>query len=194
MNADENRGGKLIGKRDPLLERDRLVRRARHFHLEPGAEQLFTRSQRDIEREGLLVSPRAGSSAILAAMAGIEHHGVDLLRAPDFVRSQDGLDDLGNVDHRDEIRVLPREEREIAEKAHAVDEKFARPALRANAAPLVPQRNGSADLRELREAIELRDIRKAHVIAPFGLDHFPVLSQRRRCHDTREQKSQDDFQ
>ena len=136
MDADENRIGDAVGDGRAFFERDENVRRARQHH---GVARLFQRragAQRDIEREVFFKTKARTRAAVVPAVAGIEHDGRDRLQAGDQLRAQARLDDLAEVEPRDERVAVFHADGKGEPLLHAVDAGFAqaRRDLQAQAA------------------------------------------------------------
>src|SRR5215469_10904917 len=97
MDADKNGVGESIRELDSLFKRSGFVARSRKLNLKTSALQFLTRREGNIEGVGFFIAKGPGRSAVLAAMAGIDHYSVDWSGAADAIRTKNWLDDFGNI-------------------------------------------------------------------------------------------------
>ena len=166
--------GNRLAKLYPFLQGNANVVDPGHLHFVAGADQFLPGGERDVQGKPLLRSPSARSALIDAPMAGIEHHGLDLLRALNSARTEDRLDDLADIHHRDQVIVAAAQERKVREETNTVDREFARPRLGADDPALASEGDGAVDAGVIGKVVELRDVGERHVRAIPLADDRPV--------------------
>ena len=139
MDAHKDGVRKTVGKIYPVFQGNTNVVHPRHLHSVTRADQFPPGGERDVQREPLLRSPTARSALIGASMAGIEHHGLDLLRVMNSARAKNRLDDLADIHHRDQVIVAAAQERKVREKTNTVDRKLAGSRLGTDDTALAPE-------------------------------------------------------
>jgi hypothetical protein len=84
-----------VGHGGPGIEGDEDVRGACHEDFEAGGLELGPEAEGDIEGEVFLLEMIAGDAAIHAAVAGIEHHGVECAGGIDETAGAPGEEEKG---------------------------------------------------------------------------------------------------
>lgn len=140
MNADKDGVRKTIGKTYAVFQGNTNVVHSGHLHSVTGADQFPPGRERDVQRKPFLRAPAARSALIGASVAGIEHHGLDLLRFLNSARAKNRLDDLADIHHRNQVIVAAAaEERKVREKSDTVDRKLAGSRLGTEDTTLAPE-------------------------------------------------------
>jgi len=181
MNTDKD--GILRRVRDPGadFERDEDVILTGHDDLEAFGLQHRAQLARDIERIRLLVAVSAGRAFVETAVAGIEHHGGDFAAALDHVGPELGLDGFGKVDARDEEFVVLGDDGEAEPVADAVHDGFAAVEGELELVAAVIENDGPAGSVDVAdEAVKLRNVVGAQIIAGADFDDLPILIRGRR--------------
>lgn len=97
VDGDEDAVRDGVGHSGTLLKGDEGVIGARHDDVEALGLEELAGPEADIEREVFFIAEYADGAAVVAAMAGVEHHCVYGAQAVDELRAEAGLDDLCEV-------------------------------------------------------------------------------------------------
>ena len=174
MHRNEKRVLLRVRDLHAVVERDECVVRAREHDFVSVLRQQQPRTRDDIQCESLFVSVRRNRTAIVSAVSGIEHDGVDLLRVLDFSGAHHWLDQLRQIHARHAEVAIALDHRVAEDELQIVDEEFLRvraPAQRTH--PAFELKLARSHLN-LPERVELRDVLDADVIATPDLVERPV--------------------
>src|SRR5689334_3593315 len=97
MDGKEKRVPETVGKANPLIEGDEVVRTPRHYHFKTCRLKKQPRTVCNIQGELLLPAIRTIRAVVMSPMAGIQNNRVDQFRPLDLAWPEDRLNDLHQI-------------------------------------------------------------------------------------------------
>ena len=173
MEADEDGIGDAVGDADAFAERDEGVACPGHLDLEPFGFEFFFEPVCEVEGEDFFFSKGTAGAAVVAAVSGVDDHGVKIDRVLDVARAEDGIDEFDEVEPGDEDFPVLFGDRVAEDEADVVDEDILASEARFEDDFGRAEPDVAVFFRPRLEAVEPVDAIGGEVVPILVLDDFP---------------------
>ena len=192
VDADEDGILGRVGDARALWQRHEIVAAAGHDHAQAFRFEHAFQASRDVDGVFLFVAVAAACAFLGAAVAGIDHDGLERLEVADEMRAKLGLDRFREIDAGEKILSVLLDHREAEPIADAIHDRL--PAIEHDLELVgaVIEADGLLHRREITfETVEIRDVFDREIIPTPDFDHFPIASGLARMSGAEERETEE---